>query len=72
MVAGFGPSIRVTTYSGQVLNSGFETGDFTGWTLSGDTNYIIVDDGYYTGITPHSGSYEAVLATSGSMGWKQP
>jgi hypothetical protein len=37
-----------------VTNPGFETGDFTGWTLSGDTSFTFVE-----GFFPHSGSFSA-------------
>jgi len=42
-----------------VTNPGFETGNFTGWTLSGDTTFTFVD-----GFSPHSGSFGAGLGTS--------
>ncbi len=48
-----------------VQNGGFETGDFTGWTLNGDTvidgepiNAVATRDG---SVYPHSGSYLAEL-----------
>ena len=48
-----------------IQNGGFETGDFTGWTLNGDSeidgdpiNYVTASAGY---VTPHSGSYFAAL-----------
>jgi hypothetical protein len=46
-----------------VLNGGFETGDFTGWTLNGQSeNYDLVDDGFdIPAISPHSGNYFAAL-----------
>jgi PKD repeat protein len=56
-------------YSGLVLNGGFETGNFTGWTLVGAPIETFVDDGSQSGITPHSGSYEAALGTSRSLGY---
>jgi hypothetical protein len=48
-----------------VLNGGFETGDFTGWTLAGDgAPYNFADNGTY--VTPHSGNYAAALGENGS------
>jgi Viral BACON domain len=53
-----------------VLNGGFETGDFTDWTLN--TNGVhgdsVVDNGA-TGISPNSGSYFAALGQAGSLGY---
>ena len=46
-----------------ITNPGFETGDFTGWALSGDTSFTSVDN-----FSPHSGSFGAFLGTSGSTG----
>ncbi len=48
-----------------VVNGGFETGDFTGWTVTGDGNSV--DDGSNSGITPHSGNYEAAFGASGEI-----
>jgi hypothetical protein len=49
--------------SADVKNGGFESGDFApGWTLSGDTSFAFVSGG------GHSGSYEALLGTSGGTG----
>jgi len=56
--------------SGLVLNGGFETGNFTDWTSSGDTSNTSVDhDAAFFGITPYFGRYEAALGTSGSLGY---
>ena len=46
-----------------VVNCGFETGDFTSWTLSGNQVFIFVDYFY-----PHTGTYEASLGSIGGLG----
>jgi hypothetical protein len=50
-------------------NNGFEDGDFSDWQLSGDQSGAFVDDGFSSGITPHSGSYVAALNTTTSFGY---
>ena len=63
-------SVQFTLNVGQsmVQNGGFETGDFTGWTLTDDI-YSFVDNGSVSGITPYSGSYFAALGQSGALGY---
>ena len=49
-----------------VTNGGFETGDFTGWTQSGNTgNTSVVNDPLYA----HTGSYSAWFGPVGSLGY---
>jgi len=52
-----------------ILNGGFETVDFTGWTLTGDNYWTIVDNGTNSGIAPRSGNYEAALGTASTWGY---
>jgi subtilase family serine protease len=54
-----------------VQNGGFETGDFTDWTLNTNGYGILVDgtSSSVTGISPHSGNYLAGLGQSGSPGY---
>jgi hypothetical protein len=47
-------------------NSGFETGNFTGWTWSGNTTYTIVSS---SSPYVHSGTYGAKLGPSDSLGY---
>ena len=49
-----------------VQNGGFETGDFTNWTMSGNTNLTAVTT---NSIAVHSDSYGAQLGPSGSLGF---
>ena len=56
-----------------VQNGGFETGDFTGWTLAGDNSYssvsgTVVVNGTTT-VDPNSGNFFALLGTLGSQGF---
>ena len=48
-----------------VQNGGFETGDFTGWTLSGNTNLTAVTT---NSTAVHSDNYGAQFGASGSLG----
>ena len=50
--------------AGFVINGGFETGDFTGWTQSANTN----DSGVTTGIA-HGGNYAAYFGPAETMGF---
>jgi hypothetical protein len=49
--------------AGYIVNGGFETGDFTGWTLVGDPQTTFVDTGF-----THSGTYAAFLGETGGLG----
>ena len=55
---------QVGTASAGLSNGGFETGDFTGWSVDSVNNYaLVIDSG-----TQHSGTYEAQLGTYGTPG----
>jgi hypothetical protein len=48
-----------------LVNGSFETGDFTGWTLSGNTGYLGVVTSF-SGVLPENGSYEVYAGSIGS------
>ncbi len=52
--------------SNLVFNGGFESGDFTGWILSGNPIPGVVDTS-----SPHSGTYAAKLFAAGSPGYME-
>jgi subtilase family serine protease len=65
-------NLQFTLLTGQsvVQNGGFETGDFTDWTLVGNGRpYNLVDNGSTSGISPHSGAYFAALGQYGSIAY---
>jgi hypothetical protein len=65
LTSGLAQHRQVSLMVGQQLvqNGGFEAGDFAYWTLVGNNaaEDNFVDDGSYTGFTPHSGDYFAAL-----------
>jgi hypothetical protein len=50
-----------------VVNGGFETGDFTGWTMGGNFEFTGVS-GNFDGFLPHSGNFFAFLGPVGADG----
>ncbi len=53
----------------QVNNGSFETGDFTGWTVSGDTGFVGVCDASTCpgGFAPEDGNFAAYFGPVGDM-----
>ncbi len=50
--------------SGMIVNGGFETGDFTGWTRGGNLGFTLVSTGFFA----HTGTFGAQLGPVGSDG----
>jgi hypothetical protein len=50
----------------QITNGGFETGNFTGWTASGD---VSVTNSPSFGVTPYAGSYCCVCQNTNKTGY---
>ena len=51
-----------------VVNGGFETGDFTGWTVNASSTFVSRTVNSGTPVTPISGLYSAWLGQVGSDG----
>ena len=51
-----------------VVNGGFETGDFTGWTQFGDGGFTGVTDVNGFGIPPHGGTFLSYYGPTGAIG----
>ena len=49
-----------------LINGSFETGDFTGWTLSGNIVDTMVE-GPLNGVDPEDGNFQAVTGAVGSL-----
>jgi len=64
-------TLPFTLLAGQSLvqNGGFETGDFTGWTLNGNSAYNFVTTSSTISGVVHSGSYGAALGQYGSLAY---
>lgn len=57
-------SAQVGTASAALVNGGFETGDFTGWSVDSVNNWaLVINSG-----TQYAGNYEAQLGTYGTAG----
>jgi len=57
-------STQISTASATLINGGFETGDFTGWTVDTINNWaMVINSG-----TQQSGDFEAQLGTYGTTG----
>lgn len=63
--------LLVQAAAADVVNGGFETGNFTGWTLSGNPQ---INDPYYAGVVigegyPRTGDYAAYFGTQVTLGF---
>jgi hypothetical protein len=62
---------QVGTACADLVNGGFETGDFTGWTLTNvtaDDFVSVLSNSGNPSLPPNPGNYEAYLGKSGSVG----
>ena len=67
-------AVAITCFTGQavhaaptnyIVNGGFETGDFTGWSAAGDNTYV--NSSFYSYV-PNTGTYAAYLGAVSILG----
>ena len=58
VVSLLGLGITQSARANLITNGGFETGDFSGWTVSGINNDVIGSDRF---TSPHSGNFQAIF-----------
>jgi hypothetical protein len=72
-IAGIALSCACLAYSPAaadlIQNGGFETGDFTGWTLGTASNSLVAQAGQIPGLNPHSGNHFAALQEKPPPRW---
>jgi hypothetical protein len=61
-------AIVCAAHANLIANGGFETGDFTDWSLSGNTGFTGVS-GNFEGINPYDGNYQGYFGAVGSLGF---
>src|ERR1700756_1974087 len=57
-------SVAYPAKANLITNPGFETGDFTGWSISGG---FVGVDGTVGAVSPHSGNFQALLGSGGGI-----
>src|SRR5476649_1519528 len=67
LLAGGLLAISSVSSKAQLLNGSFETGDFTDWTLGGNTGTTAVESSGWDGYAPENGTYFAALGAIGSL-----
>ena len=60
LVSLLGLGITQSARANLITNGGFETGDFSGWTVSGINNDVIGSDRF---TSPHSGNFQALFGS---------
>src|ERR1700722_5175712 len=67
LLAGGLLAISSVSSKAQLLNGSFETGDFTDWTLGGNTSTTFVESSGFDSYVPESGNFFAALGAVGSL-----